>query len=527
MTVLAEKIQIQVLKAAIKAGVREFCICPGARNACFIKILRNQKALKTYYFYDERSAGFFALGKSRLSNRPVAVVTTSGTAVAHLLPAAMEAYYTSIPLLLITADRPKKYRGCNTPQSCEQHDIYGLYTPFSLDLDKEQTCDLSLWDQKSPAHLNVCLEESDLFENYERVLFDSFPHQEPKFEGSSAIKEAAIELENFLHATKNPLVILGSLKQEARSSVANFLKNLNAPVIAEAQSGLRECSTLKRITRSEQLWKQAESAGYAIDGVLRIGGVPTIRLWRDLENREGQIKVLSLNEVPFSGLSWGKSFGLDLARFFSQLNLSFSFSKNQAEIWLKRDKEYQKKLQALIENEPRSEPALVHLLSKKISNNALVYLGNSLPIREWDLAASFEIPHANIHTNRGMNGIDGQTSTFLGLCHSDQENWALLGDLTALHDLSAPWILPQINSPKVQIVIINNKGGKIFSRMFAEPEIQNNHEMVFSSFASLWRMQYMCWESIPNQIACSQPSIIELIPNNEATHRFWKELEKI
>ena len=92
----------------------------------FISLLKQEKTLTTYYFNDERCAAFFALGRSRQSMRPVAVVVTSGTAVAHLLPATMESYYTSVPLVLITTDRPRRFRGTNAPQSCEQVGYLGL-----------------------------------------------------------------------------------------------------------------------------------------------------------------------------------------------------------------------------------------------------------------------------------------------------------------------------------------------------------------------------------------------------------------
>ncbi len=148
----------QVLQEACKTGISEFCICPGGRNAPFVPAL-SQKGIKCYYWFEERSAAFFALGRSRLTEKPVGVIVTSGTAVANLLPATMEAYYTGIPLLLITADRPKRFRGSNAPQTCEQVGLFGMYAPFSQDIAVNEACDLSQWNRTSPCHLNVCFEE--------------------------------------------------------------------------------------------------------------------------------------------------------------------------------------------------------------------------------------------------------------------------------------------------------------------------------------------------------------------------------
>jgi len=103
-------------------GVDDFCVCSGSRNAPLIAVMD-----RAYSFVDERSAGFFAVGRAKRDHKPVAVITTSGTAVAELLPAAVEAYYSGLPLVLITADRPARYRGTGAPQAIEQESIFGVY----------------------------------------------------------------------------------------------------------------------------------------------------------------------------------------------------------------------------------------------------------------------------------------------------------------------------------------------------------------------------------------------------------------
>ena len=142
-----ETITYQVLQAAIDCGVREFVMCAGSRNSSFVEALRIEERLTTYYWPEERSAAFFALGRSKQMQRPVAVVTTSGTAAGELLPAAMEAHYTGVPLILITADRPKRFCGSGAPQSAEQDKLFGVYTPFFQDIAQEDGCDLSGWDR--------------------------------------------------------------------------------------------------------------------------------------------------------------------------------------------------------------------------------------------------------------------------------------------------------------------------------------------------------------------------------------------
>lgn len=523
---MTEPVAAHTLQEAVNLGVREFCICPGARNAPLIALLKLETNLKTYYFYDERSAAFFALGRCQASGKPVAVITTSGTAVSYLLGAAMEAYYTGIPLLLITADRPRRFRNSNAPQSCEQVGLYGKYINTQHDIALDEPCDLSTWDRCSPAHINICLEEPSP---------KDFPEHSPIEinEDAFALADPPMNYDDFhlfLKKTHYPFVVVGSLKAQVREAVAQFLLNLNAPVYLEAISGLRQDPKLRHlsITRSSKLWEHAEVAGYKIDGVLRIGGVPTFRLWRDLEERQGEIRVFSVNDVPFSGLSWGPIHCTPLDQFFQEYTPAKQFRLEISSAWREADRTYNQQLHRLFQEEPKAEPSLVHALSKKIQPHALVYLGNSLPIREWDMAATWDERHHKMYATRGLNGIDGQTSVFLGLSSPLTDNWALLGDLTALHDLAGPWILPQLHSDtQVNIAVINNGGGKIFEKMFPQKEIQNCHSVGFQPVAQLWNLHYDCWRSIPDDISCKHHRLIEIVPDASSSKRFWDKLAKI
>ncbi len=127
------------------AGVEDFCVCAGSRNSPLIAALANASALS---FVDERAAAFFALGRVK-QGRMAAVVTTSGTAVAELLPAAIEAHYSALPLVLITADRPARYRGTGAPQAIEQTGIFGPYAATSIDG----------WTRTTPLHINIEFDE--------------------------------------------------------------------------------------------------------------------------------------------------------------------------------------------------------------------------------------------------------------------------------------------------------------------------------------------------------------------------------
>jgi glycosyltransferase involved in cell wall biosynthesis len=173
-------------------------------------------------------------------------------------------------------------------------------------------------------------------------------------------------------------------------------------------------------------------------------------------------------------------------------------------------------LNRLFEKYPESEPALVNKLSKHLHHKN-VYLGNSLPIREWDLAICQKTIPAKVFANRGANGIDGQVSTFLGWASSGVENWAILGDLTALYDLSSLWITRQLEVDNLTILVINNGGGMIFNKIFESEYFLNRHEINFSSWAKMWNWHYEKWQTIPSKPISSGFRIIEMVPVEEHT----------
>lgn len=437
----------------------------------------------------------------------------------------MEADYSGTPLLIITADRPKSYRGSGAPQSCHQPGIFSHYLDFSQDLEAGDAPDLASWIQNRPAHLNACFDEPLLSKKPTPTPFTKKPIKPlvPPFD----FDQTANALDRFLNATRYPLVIVNAIPHESQAAVCDFLLALNAPVILENISNLREEPKLQKlsITSRSSILEGAKQNSYPVDGVLRIGGVPTLRLWRDLEEMRGKIPVFNLTEERFSGLSWSHAHTAPIKDFLLFYHPDQKASDHSA--WLEKDAAYQSRLEQIINEEPKSEPSLIHALSETLPQGAFVYLGNSMPIREWDLAATRKQKNLRFAASRGLNGIDGQIATFLGMCRRGDANWAILGDLTALYDLSAPWFLSQLEQTHVNIVIINNGGGKIFDRMFGDPLFQNSHTLQFEHFAKLWNLSYERWESIPSSLESSQSRIIELCPDPASTTRFWNQIQTI
>jgi 2-succinyl-5-enolpyruvyl-6-hydroxy-3-cyclohexene-1-carboxylate synthase len=318
------------------------------------------------------------------------------------------------------------------------------------------------------------------------------------------------KLHVFLQSVHTPLIVVSTLPRTARETVVSFLLAINAPVYLEGISGLREDPRLQklRLANIQNIWR------YPIDGILRIGGVPTPRFWRDLESMSGMIQVLSVSHLPWKGLSWGD---IIHDRSYSCL-LDIPFVNREA--WLREEGDYYHQLDLLLKQYSKSEPGVIRHLSQLIPSESLIYIGNSLPIREWDLAATNEFRNWDVYGSRGMNGIDGQLSTFLGMCQPGRSNWCILGDLTALYDLAAPWILDQLKGVDVNIVIVNNGGGMIFSGMSQRETLLNRHQLSFEHFAKLWSLSYQKINNLSQ--SCLDNRLIEFQPCPIETADFWK-----
>lgn len=524
----------KILEHLLTLGATDFCLCAGARNSPFISLIDENKEFfesigHLYHFFDERAAGFFALGCAQRTQKPVVVITTSGTAVSELISSAIEAYYTHTPLIFITADRPPAYRGTGAPQSIEQVGIFSHYTLPTLDLVDSIDSLLNLqWNQNIPLHLNVCFTEPLLDRPLSAIRMKSESPRISRCLGEAGKVSMLQATPAFFSHCKQPLFIISGLGQDDANYVTHQLKDFSGFWWIEALSGLRghpdlETSRIK--------------AGYPFlasllqkkifDGIIRIGSIPTTRLWRDLEDKFKNLPVLSLSENPFTGLS-RPSEQKSLFYLKTVCDHYHAVEKKQKHSLLeevcKSDQFFSQEMIALMESFPQSQLNLVRQLSTYVGSQPL-YLGNSLPIREWDIAAKSHLPQA-VSGNRGANGIDGQFSTFLGWKSESTHSWALLGDLTTLYDLNAPWILSQLPSTPWTLAIMNNSGGQIFKPMFGRDAFLNRHNISFNHWAQMWNLTYHRSDSLTETFA-TLPQILEINPCEEQSQKLDFELDQL
>lgn len=309
-----------------------------------------------------------------------------------------------------------------------------------------------------------------------------------------------------------PLVLVGQLERRDRGEVLEFLSRLNFPIYAEGLSGLRGEQKLQHLTTVD--WP----ARLKFESVLRIGGIPTCRVWRDLEEKLADLPVFNISErsgLPGLSRPCESSVGLKSLRELSVEADRMWIAELQAEA-----ERLRLKLANTIAQFPESEISVFSNLARQLQGSDL-YVGNSLPVREWDLV-SIGIGLHDVYANRGANGIDGQLSTFLGwTAEAGPPAWAVVGDLTAMYDLTAPWILRQLAKRKRRLVVINNGGGMIFKKLFREESLLNRHSFGFSDWAKQWGLPYQT-----NLDHCEDESVvIELRPDEKQTDFFREAWE--
>jgi len=512
---------VETTRQCLEQGIREFVVCAGARNAALVEALVQAESaghVTLRRHFEERSAGFFALGRTMSSGEPCGVVTTSGTAVAELMPAMIEARYQGRPLVAVTADRPAAFRGSGAPQAINQVGIFGEHAGSG---------DFADWDRRSPWHLNVELEEG--FEVGE-MDFSEIGVSRPELVWPRlAVAGLARWMKDDLY--RGLVLVVGGLEPEDREDVFHFALDLGAPVVAEATSGLREALAGLVLPDPDRALKALPPGK-----VLRLGSVPSGRFWRDLEDMP-EVEVWNVCPSGYPGLARES---LTITGQVGRVVRALGDTEQAGDAldYLPGSSRRFAEIDELLEGYPDSEPGLLRTLSHYAALGSGVFLGNSMPVREWNLFAQRDRPVPEVKANRGVNGIDGQISTWLGVSAAREDAWCVVGDLTALYDLSAPAMLGQVVTKGRVLVVINNGGGGIFSRV---PRLQamgtrgkemmmNPHSISLEGWAAMWGMRYVKIATVEDFDALEagdEMLLVEVVPSVSETEVFWSKWDEM
>ena len=436
-----------IVRQIIEAGITDAVISPGSRNAPLSLALvaaQDKGLIKLHIRIDERTAAFFALGLAKATNRPVPVICTSGTAVANFHPAVLEASHSNIPLFVITADRPAELRRTGANQTTEQARIFGKAVRYFSDVSgAAYPLELPLNAlQSGPVHINLQFEEPLLGDNDDSWLNELnvnppqiFNRKKP---GTLASK-----------STRGLLVIghdRGGLEVNALNK---FIDDLGWPVISEDPLTFSQANAHASLfLTSQKILKDL-----APDTIMIIGRTT---LSRSINN------LIKLARTSF--VIDPRSATVDTDRIaekkFTEIPDLYTSAADPE--WIAKWAKYSERTAKVVnEISSWSEPVIAHEIGRNLPDGAALFISSSRPIRDIE---AFAASRSGIKTfaNRGLAGIDGNISTALGIASAHKLTFAVLGDLSFLHDLTGLIHREDIN---LRIFVINNDGGGIFSTL--------------------------------------------------------------
>ncbi len=435
----------RVLTALVEAGVTEVVVAPGSRNAPLSFAAYDAAAaglVRLHTRIDERTAGFLALGLSR-SHRRAAVICTSGTAVANLHPAVLEAAHSGVDLVVVTADRPARLRGTGANQTTDQVGIFG---PLVATQDATGPVDLVT---AGPVHLNVPLDEP-------LVPADRWV---PEVVPGEPVHRAVPASLTVLPRGPRTVVVAGD---DAGPRVRVLAEQARWPLLAEPSSGSR---TGDNAVRTYRLMLDGD-LGARIERVV-VGGHPTLsRPVSRLLARE-DVEVVDLG-------AWGvwseRPFPVD-SRVLGGVGVDTPDDPAWLDEWRAADRSLSAQLEALLAAEPELTPhEVAGAVARALPAGGLLVVGASSPIRDLDLMVPRYAVGARrkVVANRGLSGIDGTISTAVGAALGRPRSsraLALMGDVTFLHDAGGLVIGPGEAVPDLTIVVVNDDGGSIFAML--------------------------------------------------------------
>ncbi len=464
-----------------RGGVRHACVSPGSRSTPIALALSRHPDIDVQVHLDERSSAFVALGIAKATGAPVAVACTSGTAAAELLPAVVEASQGRVPLVVLTADRPPRLRGTGANQSIVQPGLYGVYVRrgFETPLPREDAA--ARWIETGflaaaaamaapagPVHVNLPFDEPLVPDGADVLTSAPVVPAPPRDVVAGAFVEATAEdatlVAELLDGSERGLLVAGS-SPNPPTGFAAIAREAGWPSIAEPTSGLRDRDALA--AGQALIGDPGFLSAHVPDVVVQVGAAPTTRATQALVTSAKRLVVIDdhhLEPDPEGAASLRiRANPEELAEALRTQGSGPSRSVSEwSAHWREADERARGALDAFLDriDEP-FEPRVARDVARWIPAGSAVFVGNSTPIRDLDLAMA---PRDDLRVlaNRGASGIDGLVSTALGVA-AGGPTVALLGDLSFLYDIGALIWTRGRAAPDLVLVVVRNGGGEVFS----------------------------------------------------------------
>lgn len=525
-----------------RSGLRAVSIAPGSRSTPLTLAFNRHPDIETFIHLDERSASFFALGLARATGRPVALVCTSGTAAAEFHPAVVEAWQAQVPLLVLTADRPAELRHSGANQTIDQVKMYGDHVLWAVDaaLPEPNPPVVALRNlrslasrayalagglQKGPVHVNLPFRKP--LEPDSLALLDEYRRQAAQDPPGAIMSQGVLypdagqidRLAEIIAGHERGWIVCGpycpggSFAEE----VVALAARANYPLFADPLSGVRFGRHLDPpgsggagldlvVSGYETFLSRGKPDWAPPEVILRFGAVPTSNWLNAYLEREAPRHIIHVHE---SGV-WADD--SHLVTLFYQANATLT-ARHLAEAINERDKRPSSWAGAVLATEQHTRRAqqaalaesfidasAIPILLDLLPDGTNLFIGNSLPIRHLDQFGAPSAKEVHVYGNRGASGIDGVTSTALGVAAAARERPTvlLIGDISFFHDMNGLLAVQQLNLDNLTIVLFNNGGGGIFQRLpiarFNPPFTSlflTPHGLDFAQAARLYNLAYV------------------------------------
>ncbi len=499
-----------------RLGVREVVISPGSRSTP-LAVLFCEHEFEVYVNIDERSAGFFALGMAKEKERPVVLVCTSGSAVAHYFSAVIEAAYSKVPLIILTADRPHELRQVGAPQAIDQIKIYHEYAKYYEELALPEETEYmyryvrtvaqkayvsAMSDAYGVAHINVPLREP-LLPDLNSVDFNlgrsKYPFQLMNQWMKNDCRFTMDGIDGSVFQDKKGIIICGGdAYADYHREILALAERLKTPVLADPISNFRNYDHEQIIDSYDAFLKNDDlKEGLKPEFIIHFGQAPV--------SKRLQQFIAMYRDVLY--VQVGESFqyrnpSLSINRFIIARPGDFAGSicvQNTDSAYLSQWRHYQIEMRQrmnLARNEScLFEGKLVQSLQDMLPVGSRLVAANSMAIRDIDYFWEARRQNIKLLCNRGANGIDGVVSTALGVSTCRQPTVLLTGDLAFYHDLNG-LLVGKTHRLNLIIIVLNNNGGGIFKYL---PQSQSKHfeylfmtphSMDFSGLQALYEITY-------------------------------------
>ncbi|MBP6759697.1 MAG: 2-succinyl-5-enolpyruvyl-6-hydroxy-3-cyclohexene-1-carboxylic-acid synthase [Flavobacterium sp.] len=541
-----------IIQICLAKGIKNIVISPGSRNAPLTIGFVNNPEFNCYSIADERCAAFFALGIAQQIQKPVAVVCTSGSALLNYYPAFAEAFYSQIPLIVISADRPQSKIDIGDGQTIRQENVFKNHSLYNANLTEEVSVENDLkinkainkaFTKKGPVHINAPFEEP-LYQTVSKLDVDVTISAFNKKKHKISIDQI-IEFTNIWNKSKKKLILVGENKpNEIDVAIIESLANDNSVVVmTETTSNLQHPSFLNNIDTIITPFTKKEFKALQPDILITFGGMVVSKrikafLREYKPTHHWHIDTLRAYDT-YGGLT--QHFKLNPNQFFNQflpftIPIKSNYFSTFEEISTLREEKHRDYLAKI----PFSDFKAFEKIIPSLPENSMLHLSNSSAIRYAQLFAIK--PSITVFCNRGTSGIDGSTSTAIGAAVAKERPTVLIaGDIGFLYDSNALW--NEYTPKNFKIILINNGGGGIFRILPGHEEtpvfnkfFETSHCLTAEQLATMYGFEYCMAndeESLENSLKNlyaqnNRPSILEIftptLENNKILLQYFKEL---